>query len=140
MARSGLADALRACVDADAGAASAAHPAFVAAAAHLASLTPSALDADIRSLALGSPEDTDGVALVGALLRVFAWQLRSAVQFELAQAHLSLTLQAHGALIDAVPSLQAAAASVARLEDGAAARLREMLDSGLCAIAACLGQ
>jgi U3 small nucleolar RNA-associated protein 21 len=108
---------------------------------HLASLAQFAVDVEIRSLALGSAEDSDGVLLLGSLLRYFSHELRrrSVRRFELIQAHLSLTLAVHGALCAEVPVLRAIASDLRRAQLQDAVILSDTLDKGLSLVALALG-
>jgi U3 small nucleolar RNA-associated protein 21 len=114
--------------------------AFAAIATHLSALTPSAVDAEVRSVCLGVAEDVQGVAALATLLEYFAWQLAAGAHFELAQAHLQLVLQVHQEVVAQVPALRKAVRRVAKLQQQATARLSGMLDSGLCLTSAFLGQ
>ena len=109
--------------------------------AHLASLAQFAVDVEIRSLALGSAEDSDGVLLLGSLLRYFTHELRrrSVRRFELIQAHLSLALAVHGALCAEVPVLRAIASDLRRAQLRDAVILSDTLDKGLSLVALALG-
>jgi U3 small nucleolar RNA-associated protein 21 len=113
---------------------------FTAVAAHLASLSPSLVDAEVRSLSLGTAEDEEGVALLHALLAYFAYQLASGTRFELTQAHMQLALHQHQDVIARVPALRRQVRRVGKLQAAAAAQLCGMLDSGLCMASTFLGQ
>jgi hypothetical protein len=109
--------------------------------AHLASLAQFAVDVEIRSLALGSLEDSDGVQLLGSLLRYFTHELRRGTvrRFELIQAHMSLTLAVHGTLCAEVPVLRTLARDLRNAQLRDAVILSDTLDKGLGLIALALG-
>ncbi len=104
--------------------------------AHLASLAPSSVDIELRSLCLG-PGSSDGERLLGALLRYFCAEIVAGRRYDLVQAHMSLVLEVHQEALAALPH------DVIALRDTQAPgseRLAGMLDKGLCLIASFLGQ
>lgn len=74
---------------------------LVALSTFLAQQTPSALDAQVRSLCLG-PQDGPGLCVLTSLLRYLSWALsgsgglKAVGRYELAHAHLGLLLETHG--------------------------------------------
>ena len=108
----------------------------IAVSAHLASLAPSSVDIELRSLCLG-PGSPDGERLLGALLRYFCAEIVAGRRYDLVQAHMSLVLEVHQEALAAIPH------DVIALRDAQAPgseRLAGMLDKGLCLIASFLGQ
>ena len=109
--------------------------AAAAVSAHLASLAPASVDVEIRSLCLAAGS-SDGERLLGALLRYFCAELRAARRFDLAHAHVALTLAVHQ------EALGACGADLAALRDALAPdseRLAGLLGKGLALCGSFLG-
>jgi U3 small nucleolar RNA-associated protein 21 len=121
-------------------------PDYSAAVAHLAASGPSALDAELRSLTLASPDGAsltdDDAASLAALLDFFAAELPAGRAFELLHAALAATLRVHGEALTAHPMLRERAAGLRDAASGAWGRLDRRFQQARCVLAflAGLGQ
>jgi hypothetical protein len=105
---------------------------------HLAALAPASVDVELRSLSLGAGS-SEGCALLRALLRYLAAELRSGRRFDLAQAHANCALTVHQAqLLES--ELAAELRALACAQAPGALKLRSLLDSSLAMVSSFLGQ
>jgi U3 small nucleolar RNA-associated protein 21 len=121
-------------------------PDYAAALEHLSSCGPSALDAELRSLTLSSPDaaaltDEDEASL-SALLDFLGAALATGRAFELLHATLAATLRLHGEACAAHPALRARAAALRDAAGAAWGRLDKRFQEARCIVSflAGLGQ
>jgi len=100
--------------------------------AHLATLSPSAVDFEIRNMTLGTIEDEDGAHLLSVALDWVLAELQARTNFELCQAILSRVLALHSELLVARPELQARLAPLQKAQDAAWKGLRGLFQHSLC--------
>jgi len=99
---------------------------------HLHTLTPSAVDFELRSMTLGTAEDDDGAHLLTIVLEWIHFELESRTNFELVQAILSRTLALHDEMIVARPKLQALVRKLMAAQESAWKGLRGLIQHSLC--------
>lgn len=117
--------------------------AFLAVSDHLASLSATVVDAEIRSLCIG-PEDNDGVQLLVTLLKYLIREHARRRRFDLTQAHTNLILKVYQDIFGYETVLHsempALLDTLARIQKYQARKLQAILDRGLCMISTFLGQ
>ena len=94
---------------------------------HLAALSPSALDLELRTISL----EGEGAELRLAI-RFFAAQLGCRRDFELTQAFLAAFLKAHADSLAALPALLPALRVLQDVQTASWKQLRDLLHTDLC--------
>uniref|UniRef100_A0A7S2WDF5 Small-subunit processome Utp21 domain-containing protein n=1 Tax=Mucochytrium quahogii TaxID=96639 RepID=A0A7S2WDF5_9STRA len=104
---------------------------FVEIVNHINKLSPSAIDFELRSMALGV-EDEDGAHLIGVTLDWILYELCSKTNFEIAQAVLNRVIALHSDIIAARPELKSRLNALQSAQDKAWKDLRGLLQHNLC--------
>lgn len=101
--------------------------------AYLLSLSPSALDLELRSLGSATPgEEEAAVAELRSALHFFAAQLSTCRAFELLQAALCVFFRVHQETVASIPALRGALLRLQASQEASWGTLRHELHNSLC--------
>jgi U3 small nucleolar RNA-associated protein 21 len=98
---------------------------------HMNSLSPSAIDYELRSLSVG-PEDEEGARVLSAWLEWILYELKAKMNFELVQSILGRMIKVHGETFQAREELRRILAGIRDEQKLAWRSLQGMMQKSLC--------